>query len=67
MKPVNNPADLPEYLLAFLVVTVFLAALLIPKHQETPETRDILLTVPQKSSVNAQVTSGNNTINITDL
>ena len=34
---------------------------------ELPATRDILLTVPQESSVNAQVTSGNNTVNITDL
>ena len=37
------------------------------KTPETPATRDILLTVPEKSSVNAQVTSGNNTVNITDL
>lgn len=38
--------------------------------QETPEppkTRDILLTVPEESSVNAQVTSGNNTVNIKNL
>ena len=43
---------------------------LVTKPQETPETprtRDILLTVPEESSVNAQVTSGNNTINIVDL
>ena len=40
---------------------------LVSNPQETPETRDILLTVPQKSSVNAQVTSENNTVNITDL
>lgn len=43
---------------------------LVTKPQETPETprtRDILLTVPQESSVNAQVTSGNNTVNLTDL
>lgn len=32
-----------------------------------PPTRDIHLTVPKDSSVNAQVTSGNNTVNITDL
>jgi hypothetical protein len=32
-----------------------------------PATRDILLTVPEESSVNAQVTSENNTVNITDL
>jgi hypothetical protein len=34
---------------------------------ETPKTRDILLTVPEESSVNAQVTSGNNTVNIQNL
>lgn len=34
---------------------------------ETPATRDILLRVPEKSSVNAQVTSGNNTINLQNL
>lgn len=32
-----------------------------------PPTRDIHLRVPKDSSVDAQVTSGNNTINITDL
>lgn len=40
---------------------------LVTKPQETPETRDILLTVPQKSSVSAQVTSGNNTVNLQNL
>ena len=43
---------------------------LVTKPQETPETpatRDILLTVPETSSVNAQVTSGNNTVNIENL
>lgn len=40
---------------------------LITKPQETPATRDILLTVPEKSSVNAQVTSENNTINLQNL
>lgn len=35
--------------------------------QEIPSTRDIHLTVPKDSSVNTQITSGNNTINITDL
>lgn len=40
---------------------------LVTKPEETPATRDILLTVPEKSSVNAQVTSDNNTVNITDL
>ena len=34
---------------------------------ETPKTRDILLTVPEESSVNAQVTSGNNTVNLKNL
>lgn len=43
---------------------------LVSKPQETPETprtRDILLTVPEKSSVNAQVTSENNTVNFENL
>lgn len=40
---------------------------LVTKPQETPATRDILLTVPQKSSVNVQVTSGNNIVNIENL
>ena len=43
---------------------------MVTKSQETPEnpkTRDILLTVPEKSSVNAQITSENNTINLIDL
>ena len=43
---------------------------LVTKPQETPETprtRDILLTVPEESSVNAQVTSGNNTVNLQNL
>lgn len=31
------------------------------------ETRDIHLTVPKDSSVNTQITSGNNTVNITAL
>lgn len=37
------------------------------KIQESPATRDIHLTVPKDSSVNTQITSGNNTVNITDL
>jgi ABC-type transport system involved in multi-copper enzyme maturation permease subunit len=37
------------------------------KTPETPKTRDILLTVPETSSVNAQVISGNNTVNIKNL
>lgn len=40
---------------------------LVTKPLETPATRDILLTVPQKSSVNAQVTFENNTVNISNL
>lgn len=40
---------------------------LLTKPQETPATRDILLTVPKDSSVNTQIISGNNTVNITDL
>ena len=60
-----------------LVASTFLTGLfyvhigyLLKISQETPEppkTRDILLTVPEESSVNAQVTSGNNTVNIKNL
>lgn len=38
-----------------------------PKMPEPPATRDILLRVPDSSSVNAQVTSGSNSVNIPDL
>lgn len=62
-----------EYFTGFIWCT-FLAGLfyihvwcVLTKPQETPETRDILLTVPRESSVNTQITSGNNTVNITDL
>ena len=34
---------------------------------ETPRNRQIILDVPEKSSVNAQVTSENNTVNIENL
>ena len=34
---------------------------------EDCKTRNIYLTVPKDSSVNTQITSGNNTVNITDL
>lgn len=34
---------------------------------ETPRNRQIILDVPEKSSVNAQVTSKNNTVNIENL
>lgn len=34
---------------------------------ETPRNRQIILNVPEKSSVNAQVTSENNTVNIENL
>lgn len=60
-----------------LVTSTLLAGLfyihvwcLLGKPQESPElpeTRDIHLTVPKDSSVNTQITSGNNTVNITDL
>lgn len=59
------------------VCCIFLAGLfyvhicsLLTKPQESPEppaTRDIHMTVPKDSSVNTQITSGNNTVNVTDL
>lgn len=37
------------------------------KSSEPPATRDIHMTVPKDSSVNIQITSGNNTVNVTNL
>ena len=34
---------------------------------ESPRTRQVILDVPEKSSVDAQVTSGNNTVNLQNL
>lgn len=50
---------------ACLGVTIFIATREAIDSQ--PPTRDIHLTVPEDSSVNAQITSGSNTVNITDL
>jgi hypothetical protein len=49
------------------ILAAFIHLLNAARVPETPRTRDIHLTVPQESSVNAQVTSGNNTVNIENL
>ena len=55
------------FLLIFGSISVFSGFFYHELKVEDCKTRDILLTVPKKSSVNAQVTSENNTVNITDL
>lgn len=58
----------------FLIVFPGLLAVFIPLIlaelegvPETPRNRQIILDVPEKSSVNAQVTSENNTVNLENL
>lgn len=48
-------------------IAAFLHMLNSAPAPEAPKTRDILLTVPEESSVNAQVTSENNTVNLENL
>lgn len=69
---VSRMEALSGFLPCFLLAGLFYVHIgyLLKISQETPEppkTRDILLTVPEESSVNAQVTSGNNTVNIQNL
>jgi hypothetical protein len=67
-KPLVSFDELPLYLMILpTILAAFIHLLNAARVPETPRTRDIHLTVPQESSVNAQVTSGNNTVNITDL
>lgn len=67
-KPLISVDDLSIYLM--ILPTVFAALLHLlnsAKVPEPPKTRDILLTVPETSRVDAQVTSENNTINLQNL
>ena len=69
---VSRMEALSSFVPCFLLAGLFYIHIgyLLPISQKTPETpatRDILLIVPEESSVNAQVTSGNNTVNIKNL
>jgi hypothetical protein len=70
-KSRESSVRLDDIIIFLMVLPIGLAAfihlLYAARVPESPKTRDILLTVPQESSVNAQVTSENNTVNITDL
>lgn len=51
------------------ILAVFIALLFanVIEAPESPRNRQVILDVPEKSSVNAQVTSGNNTVNLQNL
>lgn len=67
-KPLISVDDLSIYLMILPTVLAALFHLLnSAKVPELPKTRDILLTVPETSRVDAQVTSENNTINLQNL
>ena len=67
-KPLVSFDDVLIYLMILPTALAALSFLLKSAPSlESSKTRDIHLTVPQKSSVNAQVISGNNTINLQNL
>ena len=76
VSPPDDSVDIAEAFIGFVICS-FIAGLLyihiwyLPtkpqKTPETPATRDIILTVPESSRVDAQVTSENNTINLQNL
>lgn len=51
------------------ILAVFIALLLanIQEAPESPRSRQVILDVPETSRVDAQVTSGNNTVNLQNL
>ena len=51
------------------ILAVFIALLLanIQEAPESPRSRQVILDVPETSRVDAQVTSGNNTVNLKNL
>ena len=63
--------NLPETLLVlwivFCISGILFFTIVEPDPPQASATRDIHLTVPKDSSVNTQITSGNNIVNITDL
>ena len=67
-KPLISFDDFLIYLMILpTVLAAFLHLLNAARVPESPKTRDILLTVPETSRVDAQVTSENNTINLQNL
>lgn len=63
----NLPETLLTLWIVFCISGILFFTIVEPDPPQAPVTRDIHLTVPQDSSVNTQITSGNNTVNITDL
>lgn len=51
------------------ILAVFISLLFanIPEAPESPRTRQVILDVPETSRVDAQVTSGDNTVNLQNL
>ena len=73
ISPPDYPLPRLEAFSGFVCCTILAGLFFIhafnlaSKPQEIPATRDIHLTVPQESSVNAQVTSGNTTVHLKNL
>lgn len=70
--PRKSPASLDVFPVFLMILPGLLAAgisLILTNSPvpESPRNRQIILDVPEKSSVNAQVTSENNTINLQNL
>lgn len=72
-RPRESRMDFDDFLIFLMILPGSLAVFisLILAHlegvPESPRNRQIILDVPEKSSVNAQVTSENNTINLQNL
>lgn len=70
-EPREPLVSFDDFLIYLMILPTALAAMFhllnSAKVPEAPKTRDILLTVPETSRVDAQVTSENNTINLQNL
>jgi hypothetical protein len=67
-KPLVSFDDVLIYLMILpLVLAAFFHLLNSAKVPEAPGNRQIILDVPRTSRVDAQVTSGNNTVNLQNL
>lgn len=68
---IQSSIRLDDIIIFLMVLPIALAAFLHLLNSapapESPKTRDIHLTVPETSRVDAQVTSDNNTINLQNL